>query len=83
MSPCCLVDKWGTFRKNLLLSRGSVVGSGTMLQAGRSRVRIPMSLDFFISPNPSSRTMVRGWTQPVTEMSTRNLPRGNGQAAGT
>jgi hypothetical protein len=27
--------------------RGSVVGSGTMLQAGRSRVRIPMgSLDF-------------------------------------
>jgi hypothetical protein len=26
------------------------------------------------SPNPSSRTMARGSTQPLTEMSTRNLP---------
>jgi hypothetical protein len=33
----------------LLWARGSVVGWGTMLQAGRSRVRIPMrSLDFSI-----------------------------------
>jgi hypothetical protein len=32
-------------------ARGSVVGSGTMLQAGRSRVRFPMrSLDFSIDP---------------------------------
>jgi hypothetical protein len=31
-------------------ARGSVVGWGTMLQAGRSRVRFPMrSLDFFFS----------------------------------
>jgi hypothetical protein len=29
-------------------ARGSVVGWGTMLRAGRSRVRIPMSLDFSI-----------------------------------
>jgi hypothetical protein len=32
----------------LLIPRGSVVGLGTMLQAGRPRVRFPMrSLDFF------------------------------------
>jgi hypothetical protein len=45
-----------------------------MLQAGRSRVRFPMLLDF----NPSSRTMALGSTQPLTEMSTRNLPGGKG-----
>jgi hypothetical protein len=28
--------------------------------------------------NPSSRTMALGWTQPLTEMSTRNLPCGKG-----
>jgi hypothetical protein len=56
-------------------TRGRVVGWGSMLQAGRSRVRFPMrSLDFFIWPNPSSRTMALGSTQPLTEMSTRNLP---------
>jgi hypothetical protein len=45
-----------------------------MLQAGRSRVQIPMrSLDFFQLPNPSSRTMALGSTQPLTEMSTRNI----------
>jgi hypothetical protein len=49
--------------------------SGTMLQAGRSRVQVPMrSLDFFCNwPNPSSRTMALGSTQPLTEMSTRNI----------
>jgi hypothetical protein len=32
---------------------------------------------FFLNwPNPSSRTMVLGSTQPLTEMSTRNLPGG-------
>jgi hypothetical protein len=31
---------------------------------------------FFNVPNPSSRTMALGSTQPLTEMSTRNLPRG-------
>jgi hypothetical protein len=34
--------------------RGSVVGWGTMLQAGRSRVRVPMRWIFFNWPNPSS-----------------------------
>jgi hypothetical protein len=45
-----------------------------MLQAGRSRVRVPDEVDFFNVPNPSSRTMALGSTQPLTEMSTRNLP---------
>jgi hypothetical protein len=46
-----------------------------MLQAGRSPVRIPDEVDFFFNlPNPSSRTMAMGLTQPLTEMSTWNLP---------
>jgi hypothetical protein len=48
-----------------------------MLEAGRSRVRFPMkSLEFFDLSNPSSRTMAMGLTQPLTEMSTKNLPGG-------
>jgi hypothetical protein len=47
-----------------------------MLQAGRSRVQFPMrSLDF---SNPSSRIMALGSTQPLTEVSTMNLPGGKG-----
>jgi hypothetical protein len=41
-----------------------------MLQAGRSKVRVPMRWIFSNLPNASSRTMVLGWTQPLTEMST-------------
>jgi hypothetical protein len=33
-------------------------------------------IGFFNEPNPTSRTMVMGSTQPLTEMSTRNLPGG-------
>jgi hypothetical protein len=47
-------------------ARGSVVGWGTMLQAGRSRVRFPMR-----SLHP---LIALGSTQPLTEMSTRSLP---------
>jgi hypothetical protein len=47
-----------------------------MLQAGRSPVRVPDEVDFFNLPNPFSRTMALGSTQPLTEMSTRNLPGG-------
>jgi hypothetical protein len=55
-------------------ARGSVVVRGTMLQAGRSRVRFSIrSWDVSIA-NPSSSTMALGLTQPLTEMSTRNLP---------
>jgi hypothetical protein len=61
------------------LARGNRVGSGTIIQAGRSRVWILMrSWNFFSLLNPSSRTMVLGSTQPLTEMSTRNLPGGPG-----
>jgi hypothetical protein len=31
--------------------------------------------------NPSSRTMALGSTQPLTEMSTKNLPGGKGKPA--
>jgi hypothetical protein len=54
-------------------ARGSVVGWGTMLQTGRSPVQVLDKVDFF---NPSNRTMTLGSTQPLTEMSTRNLPGG-------
>jgi hypothetical protein len=43
-----------------------------MLQAGRSRGRIPMRWIFFNLPNPSSSTMALGFTEPLTEMSTMN-----------
>jgi hypothetical protein len=45
-----------------------------MLQAGKSPVRVPDEVDFFNFPNPSSRTMALGSTQPLIEMSTRNFP---------
>jgi hypothetical protein len=62
-------------------ARGSVVGRGTMLQAGRSLVRVPEQVDFFNLPNPSSRNMVLGTAQPLTDMSTRNLPGGKKRPA--
>jgi hypothetical protein len=36
---------------------------------------------FFTWPNPSGRSMALGSTQPLTEMSTRNLPGGKGRPA--
>jgi hypothetical protein len=36
---------------------------------------------FFNLPDPSSRTMALGSTQPLTEKSTRNLPGGKGRPA--
>jgi hypothetical protein len=51
-----------------------------MLQAGKSRIRVPISsLNFSIYTNNSTCTMVLGLTQPLTEMSTGNLPRGKGR----
>jgi hypothetical protein len=47
---------------------------GTTLQTGRSRVRFPMvSVDFFHWHNPVGRTMAPRSTQPLTEMSIRNI----------
>jgi hypothetical protein len=48
-----------------------------MLQTGGSRDGIPMSWIFSNLPNPSGRTMALGSTQPLTEMSTRNLKKRN------
>jgi hypothetical protein len=41
----------------------------------------PDEVDFSNLPNPSSRTMNPGSTQPLTEMSTRNLPGDKGRPA--
>jgi hypothetical protein len=38
-------------------------------------------MGFFILPNPSSRNMALGSSEPLTEMSTRNLPWGKEQLA--
>jgi hypothetical protein len=54
---------------------------GTALQTGGSPVRIPDEVNFFSLPNPSSRTMAVGSTQPLTRMSTRNLPGGKKRPA--
>jgi hypothetical protein len=66
----------------LMLLRGahdSVVGWCSVLQAGRSRDWVTMRWIFFNLPNPSSRTMALGSTQPLTEMSTRNFPGSKGR----
>jgi hypothetical protein len=55
-------------------ARGSVVGWGTMLLAGKSRVRLPMwLLDVSIDPIFPAAVSLNS-TLPLTEMSTRNLP---------
>jgi hypothetical protein len=54
--------------KSLAFKRHTV----TMLQARRSRNRVPMRWIFSNLPNPSGRTMALGSTQPLIEMSTRN-----------
>jgi hypothetical protein len=48
-----------------------------MLQAGSPWVQFPVrSLDFSVDLILPSATMALGLTQPLTEMSTRNLPGG-------
>jgi hypothetical protein len=50
-----------------------------MLQAGRSRDRVPTRWIFSNLPNPSDGIMALGSTQPpLTEMSTRNLKKKTG-----
>jgi hypothetical protein len=62
-------------------ARGSVVGSDTILQAGRSAGSIPNKLiEIISSPNPSSRIMDLWSTQPLTEMNARNIPGGKGRS---
>jgi hypothetical protein len=46
-----------------------------------SPVRVPDEVDFFNLPNSFSRTMTLGSTQPLSEISTRNLPGGKNRPA--
>jgi len=53
------------------------------LQVGRSRVRFPDGVTgIFHLHNPSGRTMALELTQPLTEMSTRNISCGGGGGKG-
>jgi hypothetical protein len=57
--------------------RGSVIDRGTMLQTGWLPVLVPDDVwIIFNLPDSSSRTTALESTQPLTEMSTRNLPTG-------
>jgi hypothetical protein len=68
------------FRSYAEIFRGpcsSVDGWGNMLQAGRLRVWFPLkSMNFSIDLILPGCIMALGLTQPLTEMSTRNLPGG-------
>jgi hypothetical protein len=59
----CLGTRWRSWLNHYAISR-KVSGWS------------PDEVDFFNLPNHSSRTMALGSTQPLTEMSTRNLPGG-------
>jgi hypothetical protein len=53
-----------------------------MLQSRKVAGSIPDEVTGFLNwPNPSSRIMALGSTQPLIEMSTRILPGGKGRAA--
>jgi hypothetical protein len=47
-----------------------------MLQAGKPLVLFPMVIELLNLPNTSRHTMALGSAQPLTEMSTRNIPGG-------
>ena len=70
------INKWTQKARMYILRgvRGGAVGWGTAVQAGRSRVRFPMvSLEFFIDIILPATLWPWGSTQPLTEMSTRNI----------
>jgi hypothetical protein len=53
-----------------------------MLQAGRPLVRFPTETNIFSNlPQSSSRVLGLGLAQPLTEVSTRNLPGGRARPA--
>jgi hypothetical protein len=57
-------------------------GGGHYAPSRKVTVSIPDEvIGFYVWPNPSSLTMDLGSTQRLTEMSTRNLPGGEGRPA--
>jgi hypothetical protein len=69
--PCVIFQ---VLQHNVVVSRG-------WLFLGIRKLFPVRSLDFFNLSNPSSRNMALGSTQPLTELSTRNFPRGKGRSA--
>jgi hypothetical protein len=61
-----------------VLAGGGAVGWGSILKSPGRGFDSRYNWIFFSWPNPSSRTMALGQTQPMTEMDIRNLPRGKG-----
>jgi hypothetical protein len=80
-SPARTLGSWVRIPHKSWLSVFILCFCCTMLQARRSWDRVPKRWIFFNWPNPSSRTMALESTQPLTEMSTRNLPGGKGRPA--
>jgi hypothetical protein len=69
----CLSNRF-VFTTSELGACGGAVDWGTELQAGWSRFRFPMvSVGIVRWRNPSGSTVDLGLTQPLTEMSTRNI----------
>jgi hypothetical protein len=65
----------------LKIARSSLL-SNISVRSRKVAVSIPdQIIAFFSRPNPSSRTMALGSTQPLIEMSNRNFPRGKGRPA--
>ena len=74
--PCCaahnLLNAYDSVCNNFC--SGGAVARGTTIQVGGSRVRFPMvSLEFFIDIILPAALWPLGSTQPLTEMSTRNI----------
>jgi hypothetical protein len=62
------------FLQRCVVVRGGAVGWDTALQVGRSRVVFPLvPYENFYWHNPSVRITALGLTQPLTEVSTRNI----------
>jgi hypothetical protein len=79
LSAFVLLYRHNTTKKQMRQESGSAVCWGTMLQAGKSRVWIPLrSVDISVDLILLVTLCALGSTQTPTEWSTRNLPRVRG-----